>query len=40
MYGKADDIQVTEIDITNPLTAYAKSKIGTEDELEVMTLKI
>lgn len=40
MYGKADDdVPKTEIDITNPLTAYAKSKIGTEDELEIIDSK-
>ena len=33
MYGAADGGPRREMDPTNPLTAYAKSKIGTEDDL-------
>lgn len=33
MYGAASDVPKTEKDKTNPLTAYARSKIGVEDEL-------
>ena len=34
MYGKASDKAKTELDATDPLTAYAKSKIGVESELK------
>ena len=33
MYGAASDTPRKETDTTNPLTAYARSKIGTEDDL-------
>lgn len=38
MYGSAGDGPRTETDLTNPLTAYAKSKIGTEDDLRDIDL--
>ena len=34
MYGTADDIARTEKSSLNPLTAYAKSKVFTERDLE------
>jgi nucleoside-diphosphate-sugar epimerase len=34
MYGSADGAAKTESDILNPLTAYAKSKVATEQDLE------
>lgn len=34
MYGAASDSPKTEEDTTNPLTAYARSKIGVEKDLE------
>ena len=34
MYGQAEDGARKETDPTNPLTAYARSKIGTEKDLE------
>ncbi|MBI4687489.1 MAG: SDR family oxidoreductase [Nitrospirae bacterium] len=34
MYGSADDAPRTETSPLNPLTAYAKSKVATEEELE------
>ena len=34
MYGQADDTPRTETSPLNPLTAYARSKVGTETELE------
>jgi nucleoside-diphosphate-sugar epimerase len=33
MYGSADSKPKTEIDTLNPLTAYARSKVATEEEL-------
>lgn len=38
MYGQASDAPRRETDPTNPLTAYARSKIGTEEELRVANL--
>jgi nucleoside-diphosphate-sugar epimerase len=38
MYGQADERARKESDPTNPLTAYARSKIGTEDDLKNMNL--
>jgi nucleoside-diphosphate-sugar epimerase len=34
MYGSADDSAKTEQSSLNPLTAYAKSKVGTETDIE------
>ena len=34
VYGAGSDKPRTELDLTNPLTAYARSKIGTEEELK------
>ena len=34
VYGEGSDKPRTELDLTNPLTAYARSKIGTEEELK------
>ena len=34
VYGAGSDKPRTEFDITNPLTAYARSKIGTEEGLK------
>jgi len=38
MYGEGSGAPKVETDITNPLTAYAKSKIGTEDDLNASNL--
>lgn len=38
MYGQADSLPRKETDTTNPLTAYARSKIGTEEDLKVKNL--
>lgn len=38
MYGAAEGGPRKETDLTNPLTAYAKSKIGTEDDLRDASL--
>lgn len=38
MYGSASDAPKTEKDETNPQTAYAHSKIGTEEDLEHLDL--
>ncbi len=34
VYGAGSDKPRTELDLTNPLTAYARSKVGTEEELK------
>lgn len=39
MYGQADGGARRECDPTNPLTAYARSKIGTEEDLRVEDLE-
>jgi nucleoside-diphosphate-sugar epimerase len=38
MYGQAEGTARNETDPTNPLTAYARSKVGTEDALKSMDL--
>lgn len=38
MYGQAEGGARKETDPTNPLTAYARSKIGTEDDLKTIDL--
>jgi nucleoside-diphosphate-sugar epimerase len=38
MYGFADGKKKKETDSTNPLTAYARSKIGTEDDIRKLDL--
>lgn len=38
IYGQAKDRPMKETDATNPLTAYAQSKIGTEEDLKNINL--
>jgi len=39
IYGAADEYAKTETDTINPLTAYAKSKVAAEKELELLASK-
>jgi nucleoside-diphosphate-sugar epimerase len=38
MYGQADERPRNESDLLNPLTAYAKSKVGVEEDVKKMNL--
>ncbi len=39
VYGEGSDSPRSELDKVNPLTAYARSKIGTEEELKILENK-